>query len=306
MYQRFLILFVLFPFLAACSDKTVNTTANTQATPVTPLSAEQENQRRKLAHSFTVAGMHLGMDYVRAKSAATGYLTTIDEQDKPFRLKEADYVNREAAFYDQRYAALSTNFYAYYGNYNIDYPNGVQRTYDRARIRADFVPAMVWSDEQPLYLYSVTQAICPHSEEELNHIISAVLNEYGLPNDVVETGPKNRIQRLLDPIGRGIDRHYIWRLNSTGPTRFDGNPGYVKNGMRFYDDLVLTLTHQDIRNWNKPECDDSHNSKLQLSLIDELYHARFLDLHNAYVEAGFPDSEQTRRLIDAKKAQSGN
>jgi len=194
MYQRIFPLFILFSFLAACSSNTegntVNATINTRTTPVTQLSAEQENQRRKLAQSFTVANMHLGMGYVQAKTAVLNYAATIDEQDKPFRLKEADSIDRQAAFYDQRYATLTNNFYVYYGKHSIDYLNGTKGVLDRVSIRADFVPAMVWDDNQPLYLYRVSQAICTQTEEELNRIISATLEKYGRPDDIIEIGPK--------------------------------------------------------------------------------------------------------------------
>jgi len=253
------------------------------------LSTEQENQRRKLAQSFTVAGMHLGMGYTKAKHAVTGHLTTIDEHDKPFRLKEADYINKEYAFYDRRYASLKPGFYAYYGKHNEVLSNGLERTYDRVKIRADFVPVMVWQDEQPLYLYKVTQIMCLQTDEEARRIVTDTINTYGQPDNITETGP-NRLTRHIDSVGnRGRDRHYIWRLNSSGVTRFDGNTGYTKNGMTFYDDLVLTLTHKDIKNWYPSQCDEyAARSKLELSLVDELYTARSLHLHNAYVEAGFP------------------
>jgi len=294
MFPRSFILLALPIFsllLTACSKKEQNTTllakhTDTRSMPATPLSAEQEQQRRQLAQSFAVAGMHLGMGYGQAKTAVLEYLANIDEQDKPFRLKEADYVDKEAAFYDQRYATLKTNFYAYYGKHSTLYPSGVNRTYDRVRIRADFVPTMVWSNEQPLYLYKLTQAICPQTDEELNHIIAATLEQYGPPDNIVETGPNSR---LSDAASLGRAGHYIWRLNSTGETAFTGNSGYIKNGMQFYDDLVLTLKHKDIKNWYSPMC-NNYKSRLELSITDELYHARSIDLHNAYINAGQPDN----------------
>jgi len=219
-----------------------------------------------------------------------------------------DYVREEYAFYDQRYALLKTDFDIYYGGeYNVG-----SSTYDRVHIWAKFAPTMVWNDEQPLYAYEVGQSFCPQTEEELNRIISAVLAANGPPDKVMETGPNNRFLSRIDSVSRGRDRHYIWRLNSTGPTKFNGNPGYIfhEYGPRFYDDLVFTLVHRDIKNWQEDNCGSYiHKRKLQLYLTDELYDARRVHLNNAHIKAGFPVSEQTRRLIEAsraRRAQSGN